>query len=1310
MKTKKLLPSEAADWISRLSARFCLITAIAGLFIVSNGQAQTLNTNPTFDVGYTARTDDSAHRVQFGTGGSVLTRVWNTAAPDGAVTGWGHDSAGGAAWWLDRSANGGAAIDWDTSDGFVWLRNNETCEAMSISGLVQNRCYRVTGAIAAYTGNVYYNGNGTTNNGTLVATTPGRFAFEVSHTNISGGASAVENRDYKINAPAGMTTSVVRTASTTYFIFTPTSSTDILNIDWRTVSVTFKAATTVATSGYWASSLKPVGGEGGTADSPGTGVFIDSFAIQEVVGCLGSIGNRVFNDNGVGAGGVANDGIQNGTEAGIANVTVRLFAADGSGNPTGSALDTKVTDASGYYRFDGLSIGTFVPAVDVTTSGAALTGFVSSAGNSTVTTLAGDLRDHGKDTALGGGSVLPGGIVGAAVTIDSATQPITEAVAGAGQGANGPNGDASDNLTVDFGFVQPVSLGNYAWLDTNYNGIQDGTETGLPGVTATLYNAANTTPVTTDIAGATINPIITPGSGAYLFSNLPPGQYTVRFTAPAGYYPTITGAGTTATDSNGLTAQSAVLTAGQSDQTLDSGFVQPVSVGDFVWLDTNSDGIQDGTENGLVGVTCTLFDTTGTTQVTTDIAGATINPITTTGTGAYLFSNLPPGQYTVKFTAPAGYYPTITGAGTTATDSNGLSALSAVLASGQSDLTLDSGFVQPVSVGNFVWFDINIDGIQNGTEPGVAGAIVTLYDATNTTPVTTNIAGATINPIITTGTGAYLFNNLPPGQYTVHFTAPSDHVATLVNAPGSTSANDSNGATAQSAVLTSGQSDLTLDTGYFKQSCPDRWTDWQAKWAADPLVGPGQTGPLQNPDGDRYRNIEEYAFCMPPHSGINDAFCIGTSSSVTGGLDGVFYRTTGAPEDVTYYLDYAPTLGLTPNPTSWTGLLLNGSNTVVTNMGTTGREMVRIIDLETKTGLTAGRGFVRIRAELNDGTTLVTSVTEVHGWKATDIEACGLTYNNPFVHCLVFTGTVTTSSGLAVDLSGSTGPISLADALNADLAAHPGASYYIEVTAGDNEGHRFDVNVASATATGFSVLSDSNLDSDQAPFNTLVGPPPASLAGDRIELRRHFTLNQLCPVAAFGSSNDPTEGDLVQIFAGGVYNNYGLFTNSGNPIWVREGDGNLSDGGIAIVAPGQGIFVNGHQEAYDTSILAYGEVRSNKFIRPLSLGFNLVGGGYPVDQSAAGRTMSVTANAFFGNTAYTQADQFLIWRKDFNIADSGFQNYFLFKVGAIERWPKAGDGTLTDQKNAILFPGNRAAFYSMKTVKPLFTKPSPWNP
>ena len=177
-----------------------------------------------------------------------------------------------------------------------------------------------------------------------------------------------------------------------------------------------------------------------------------------------SIGNRVFYDNGAG-GGTVNNGIQDGVEPGITNVALRLYVADGSGNPTGSTLARTNTDANGYYRFDGLLTGTYVVVVDVFGSGAALNGMVTSTGWTTNLTLAGDLHDHGIDTPLGSSSVLPGGIASVPVQVGVGWQPLGEATSASSAGANGPGSDTNDNLTVDFGFYSPPpTAAVLAWL------------------------------------------------------------------------------------------------------------------------------------------------------------------------------------------------------------------------------------------------------------------------------------------------------------------------------------------------------------------------------------------------------------------------------------------------------------------------------------------------------------------------------------------------------------------------------------------------------------------------------------------------------------------------------------------------------------------------------------------------------------------------------------------------------------------------------------------------------------------------------
>jgi hypothetical protein len=96
---------------------------------------------------------------------------------------------------------------------------------------------------------------------------------------------------------------------------------------------------------------------------------------------------------------------------------------------------------------------------------------------------------------------------------------------------------------------------------------------------------------------------------------------------------------------------------------------------------------------------------------------------------------------------------------------------------GASDTTLDFGYVLPkVSVGNFVWYDSDSDGVQGVGEPGIAGVTLTITKADGS-PVT-NVFGAAVTTTTTDANGAYVFENLPVGSYKVSVTTPSGYIAT----------------------------------------------------------------------------------------------------------------------------------------------------------------------------------------------------------------------------------------------------------------------------------------------------------------------------------------------------------------------------------------------------------------------------------------------------------------------------------------------------------------------------------------------------
>jgi len=84
-------------------------------------------------------------------------------------------------------------------------------------------------------------------------------------------------------------------------------------------------------------------------------------------------------------------------------------------------------------------------------------------------------------------------------------------------------------LTLDLCTVSPVSVGNYAWIDLNGDGLQNDPYP-LQGMKVTIYDATTQMPVTVDIHGDPYTSVqTTDANGAYLFSDLAPGNYYVVF-------------------------------------------------------------------------------------------------------------------------------------------------------------------------------------------------------------------------------------------------------------------------------------------------------------------------------------------------------------------------------------------------------------------------------------------------------------------------------------------------------------------------------------------------------------------------------------------------------------------------------------------------------------------------------------------------------------------------------------------------------------------------------------------------------------
>ncbi|HFL6389831.1 TPA: SdrD B-like domain-containing protein, partial [Staphylococcus aureus] len=334
-------------------------------------------------------------------------------------------------------------------------------------------------------------------------------------------------------------------------------------------------------------------------------------------------------------------------------------------------------------------------------------------------------------------------------------------------------------------------IGNYVWEDTNKNGVQELGEKGVGNVTVTVFDNNTNTKV---------GEAVTKEDGSYLIPNLPNGDYRVEFSnLPKGYEVTPSKQGNNEElDSNGLS--SVITVNGKDNLSADLGIYKPkYNLGDYVWEDTNKNGIQDQDEKGISGVTVTLKDENGN----------VLKTVTTDADGKYKFTDLDNGNYKVEFTTPEGYTPTtVTSGSDIEKDSNGLTTTGVI--NGADNMTLDSGFYKTpkYNLGNYVWEDTNKDGKQDSTEKGISGVTVTLK----------NENGEVLQTTKTDKDGKYQFTGLENGTYKVEFETPSGYTPSGYTPTSVTSGNDtekdSNGLTTTGVIKDA--DNMTLDSGFYK--------------------------------------------------------------------------------------------------------------------------------------------------------------------------------------------------------------------------------------------------------------------------------------------------------------------------------------------------------------------------------------------------------------------------------------------------------------------------------------------------------------
>ncbi|MFT4537100.1 MAG: 5-hydroxyisourate hydrolase-like protein (transthyretin family), partial [Saprospiraceae bacterium] len=431
---------------------------------------------------------------------------------------------------------------------------------------------------------------------------------------------------------------------------------------------------------------------------------------------LGSIGDFVWED-------LNENGIQDLDEPGLAGVMIALK------NSQGEIIKTRESDESGYYIFTELAPGSYTINLIIDSS---FTPTIANQG----------------DDELDSDSELVAGVI---------TSPTIDILSG------------DEFLNIDFGFFEiPSIIGGFTWLDANNDGQFQIEESFIPNVTVLLF-ASN---------GTQIAEAITNAGGLYSFDNVVAGDVYLQFELPDGHIFTIENQGDDQSDSDVtsefITGSTAIITPlpGEVNLTNAAGYQALPKVGDFVWIDKNRNGLQDGGESGLNGVTVNLHQVNGTILEST----ITTTNLTTGTDGYYLFDTLSIGDYYISFEvidtldfAPQvdldlSFNSDITGEngeGTTANFS---------LIGNQCNFIIDGGYSLIKSeISGDVWVDSDLDGIQNPDDEFVEGLLITLYSDAN----------IEISSVLSDSIGQYAFGDLDAGSYYVVFDTTERYKSTL---------------------------------------------------------------------------------------------------------------------------------------------------------------------------------------------------------------------------------------------------------------------------------------------------------------------------------------------------------------------------------------------------------------------------------------------------------------------------------------------------------------------------------------------------
>jgi hypothetical protein len=195
-------------------------------------------------------------------------------------------------------------------------------------------------------------------------------------------------------------------------------------------------------------------------------------------------------------------------------------------------------------------------------------------------------------------------------------------------------------------------------------------------------------------------------------------------------------------------------------------------IADFVYEDVNRNGFRDGPDLGIDGVSVQLFDDHQNLLATT-----------VTSSGVYSFAGLCERIYTVEVveaTLPFGFVASVDGSGSE-DESDTTPGRIVVSGANAVETAIEFGYLSSATgcngfIGDYVFEDVNANGVQDGPDAGLGGVRVVLTDS-----------GGNTQESISDPVDGYGFDELCAGDYTVAIdpgSVPAGFVATASNLGG----------------------------------------------------------------------------------------------------------------------------------------------------------------------------------------------------------------------------------------------------------------------------------------------------------------------------------------------------------------------------------------------------------------------------------------------------------------------------------------------------------------------------------------------